>query len=465
MKIFTTLAAIAVIGFSAGSISAQEEERTITVFDHVVFYDGYNETVFDKDLQDGVLRHRNSLYAVKLTDEQLAQIGDQLRMDITLGALCDNYDRIGNINMALVPKGEDSYTTAEVDRLELGRFITPFMNKNKQPNTVPYTYEVNYLTDILRDSNLRERYDIWIEFELFGIPYAANQQVAGCAGRNDVFEGTLEFVTKGTPGELTDNNVLVPIVMKKPEYIGGNLNNYKEEATDELGQTRKTYVFELPEDVEDGQFVLITSNHGANSGGEEYSRRWHYVYFDDGDVVLSYKPGRTSCEPFRKYNTQGNGIYGWNVRTDKEWQSFSNWCPGDVIDIRIINVGAVAKGEHKIKISVPKALFKDQQGDIPVSIYFQGAKNGKLKDATLSAVNEVAADEPMVTVVNENGKLKVNDGGHDIWCIELYDAAGRLCDKVKGNQEISIDGLAKGVYFLNVELTEGISEVHKLMLP
>ena len=464
MRFISTLAIVAAMGFSANLMSAQEGSRTITVFDHVVFYDGYNDNIFDKDLEDGVLRHRNSLYAVKLTDDQLAQIGDVLRMEVTLGALCDNYDRIGNINMAMVPKGSEAYEVSEVERIELGRFITPFMNKNKNPNTVPYSYDVDYLTDILRDANLREEYDLWIEFELFGIPYAANQQVAGCAGRNDVFEGTLEFITSGEPGQLTENNVLVPIVIKKPEYIGGNLNNYKEEATDELGQTRKTYKFEVPEDVEDGQFILITSNHGANSGGEEYNRRWHYVYFDGGDVVLSYKPGRQSCEPFRKYNTQGNGIYGNKVRSDKEWQSFSNWCPGDVIDNRIIAMGPVTKGEHSIKISVPKAVFMDQQGDIPVSIYFQGSKKGALKEPS-SAVAEITADEPMVTVTKENGKLRVNDGGHNIWCLELFDVKGSLCGKVKGNQEISIDGLTDGVYFLNVEMTEGVSEVHKLKLP
>lgn len=462
MKILTTVALLATLGFS-GIVSAQEE-RKITVFDHVVFYDGYNETVFDKDLDDGILRHRNSLYAVKLSEEQLSQIGDEMRMDITVGALCDNYDRIGNINLALVPKGSDEYQTSDIKRLELGRFITPFMNKNRNPNTVPYTYEVNYLTDILKDANLRESYDLWVEFELFGIPYAANKQVVGCSGRNDVFEGTLEFVTTGEPGGLTDNNVLVPIVIKNPEYIGSNLNNYSEKATDELGQTRKTYTFDVPEDVEDGQFILITSNHGANSGGEEYNRRMHYVYFDGGDIVLSYKPGRVSCEPFRQYNTMSNGIYGNKVRSDKEWQSFSNWCPGDVIDNRIINVGPVSKGEHSIKISVPKAVFVDQQGDIPVSIYFQGTKHGKLKDAS-SSVSEIVQEEPIVKLIKENGMLRVDDGGHQVWCIELFDVNGALVNKVKGNAEISIAGLSQGVYFLNVELTEGVSEVHKLMLP
>ena len=59
--------------------------------------------------------------------------------------------------------------------------------------------------------------------------------------------------------------------------------------------------------------------------------------------------------------------------SDEEWQSFSNWCPGDVIDNRIIRLGAMKAGEHSVKISVPEAVFPEQQGDIPVSMFFQGA--------------------------------------------------------------------------------------------
>ena len=70
-----------------------------------------------------------------------------------------------------------------------------------------------------------------------------------------------------------------------------------------LGKTQKKYTFEVPEDVTDGQIVLITSNHGANAGGEEYNRRIHEVRFQD-ENVLRYTPRpRQLREPFRKYNT------------------------------------------------------------------------------------------------------------------------------------------------------------------
>ena len=267
--------------------AADGGETSIRIYDEAIFFDGYNvlENLSDESKamipeDDGILRHSTSLYSIRLTDEQLDLIGENLKMLVDIGALCDNYDRIGNINIALVPKGAESYVPEETQRLEIGRFITPFMNKNYEPTSVPYEFEMDYMSLILRDERLREQYDLWAEFELFGIPYAANEQVRGCAGRQDVFTGTLTFVTDSEPAPKTDNNVLVPIVMKKPEHKGGNFNNYGEGCTDEPGQTVKTWSFELEEDVTDGQIVFITSNHGANAGGEEYNRRKHMVYFN-----------------------------------------------------------------------------------------------------------------------------------------------------------------------------------------
>ena len=442
------------------SASAQEE-TTLRLFDEVTFYDGYLfEKNPDKDLQDGILRHNTSLYAVRLTDEQLSLIGDSLWMNVTVKACCDNYDRIGNVNLAFVPKGATTYDPYGVKRIELGRFITPFMNKNKNPKQVPYAYAIHYVSHILRDAKWRADYDIWAELEIFGIPYAANQQVDGCEGRSDVFQGTLEWVTTQPAAEMTDKDVLVPIVMKKPEYMGHNLNNYSEAGTDTIGKTTQTYVFDVPEDVADAQLVIVTSNHGANEGGEEYNRRWHYIYVDD-ELMLSYKPGRTSCEPFRKYNTQPNGIYGWAKRSDKAWQSFSNWCPGDVIDNRIILLGAFPQGQHKVRISVPEAEFVDKQGDIPVSIFFQGLTEGTF---------HVGIDRPTIAPEEQQVNISMNGGSLQIAAretvinIELYDLQGRLYTRLDEQKPIDISRCPSGWYLVNVELANGIIETHKVLI-
>lgn len=445
-------------------LKAQTNGRdTVTVFDAVRFYDGYLVEKNPEDpTLDGILRHRTSLYAIKLTDEQLAQIGDSLEMHVRVQACCDNYDRIGNVNIAFVPKGQATYKPDEVQRIEIGRFITPFMNKNKKPDTVPYEYKVPYLSYIFRDSELRAQYDIWVELEIFGVPYAANQQIKGCADRSDVFLGTLKFSTINENRDvMTDKDVLVPIVIKNPEYIAHNLNNYDERATDEIGKTIKTYTFTVPKDVADGQLVVVTSNHGANEGGEEYNRRWHYIYYDGGEEpVMVYKPGRNSCEPFRKYNTCPNGIYGYFKRSDETWQSFSNWCPGDVIDNRIIDLGEVKAGTHTVCISVPDAEFVGGQGDIPVSIFFQGLTEGILNNIEGVSVEE---SKPLVTIT-KTGKTLVAGSSEGIVSIELRDLQGKLVRQTECGKTINCSGCASGIYLVSVELMNGIIETHKVLL-
>lgn len=445
-------------------LKAQTNGRdTVTVFDAVRFYDGYLVEKNPEDpTLDGILRHRTSLYAIKLTDEQLAQIGDSLEMHVRVQACCDNYDRIGNVNIAFVPKGQATYKPDEVQRIEIGRFITPFMNKNKKPDTVPYEYKVPYLSYIFRDSELRAQYDIWVELEIFGVPYAANQQIKGCADRSDVFLGTLKFSTiNENRGVMTDKDVLVPIVIKNPEYIAHNLNNYDERATDEIGKTIKTYTFTVPKDVADGQLVVVTSNHGANEGGEEYNRRWHYIYYDGGEEpVMVYKPGRNSCEPFRKYNTCPNGIYGYFKKSDETWQSFSNWCPGDVIDNRIIDLGEVKAGTHTVCISVPDAEFVGGQGDIPVSIFFQGLTEGILNNIDGVSMEE---SKPLVTIT-KTGKTLVAGSSEGIVSIELRDLQGKLVRQTECGKTINCSGCASGIYLVSVELMNGIIETHKVLL-
>lgn len=334
----------------------------LLLMESVVFYDGYAGTV-DEPVPENLIRLSNSLYATRLRDEQLAVIQPNLKMQVLIGALCDNYDRIGSVQLALVPKGAESYDPAAVPRLELARFITPFMNKNKEPDTVPYEWDIDDVSAILTDPELQAEYDFWMELDVFGVPYAANTEISGCADRNDVFRGWLALYTDSTDAP-TDYDVLLPLAMEE------SFNNYQEGASDELGTTRKTVEITLDEDTDDAQLVLITSNHGANAGGEEYERREHFVYLD-GELALQYTPGRDSCEPFRMYNTQGNGIYGPSPMTDAQWQSFSNWCPGDVIDTRKIAWGPVAAGTHEFVIDVPDAVFVGGQGNFPFSLYLQ----------------------------------------------------------------------------------------------
>ncbi len=421
-------------------------QTTITVMDSIIYFDGYAAFVTNPPPPAGVIKHSNDLFARKLTSTELLSIGTTLQMNVTIKALCDNYDRIGNVNMALVPIGSATYTPDSVQRIELGRFITPFMNKNIQPDSVPFTFNVDNVAMLLKDTAITNNFDIWIELSLFGVPYAAQTQVAGCSGRNDVFMGKLEFVTNASA--LPQNtNVLIPLFFKN------NFNNYQTDATDTIGKTTKTISFNVPNNLTDAAFFLITSNHGSNTGGEEYIRRWHYAYFDSS-LVLSYRPGRPTCEPFRQYNTQANGIYGPSAKSSAQWQSFSNWCPGDVIDIRRINLGPVTAGNHTFLIRVPAAVFTGQQGNFPLSLYFQGTTTG-----IISSIDKNMEENNLFSIYPNpsTGEFKI-DLFTDFAEIIVTDMFGKQIIKNQTTENSTILNLdVNGLYIVYIKTKLGIT--------
>ncbi|MDE7461636.1 MAG: hypothetical protein K2M88_00590 [Muribaculaceae bacterium] len=447
MKKFISILSLSSLAVMPALAAEASDSRILNIFDKAVFYDGYNSNIFDADKQDGIIRHSNYLYAKKLSEQQLDQFGEDLRFNATIGALCDNYDRFGNVNLALVPKGAESYKPEDVERIELARFITPFMNKNKAPYEVPYTWVDNKASLIFRDANLREKYDFYLELEVFGVPYSANTQVKGCSGRNDVFAGSFSFETSGVPASKTYKHHLIPIVIKKPETIGHNLNNYSEAGTDTIGTCTKTYTFIAPEDMADACIKLVMSNHGANEDGEEYVRRKHLIYFDN-ELTEVFTPGGKTCEPYRIYNTQRNMIYGDTPEDD--WEEWSNWCPGDIIPIRELPLGALKAGEHKIMIRVPDAVFASKQGDFPVSIYVQGVTDGSLP-AGIENINYKA--DISMSVVGETLYL---GGEEKASSLEIYDAAGTLCyGTFHPTAEVNLAMLGSGVYVAVASTADG----------
>ncbi len=405
---------------------------TTNIFEQVLFYDGYASLV-NEPTPPGVTRFRNDLISRKLTETELANFGNTLTVNVSITAACDNYDRIGNVNLALVPKNQATYVPGSVSRIELARFITPFMNYNYAPDTVPYTFNVDNMAKIFKDPTIIAAYDIWIELQLFGVPYAANTQVQGCAGRNDVFYGTLDFVSNTTA--VTANEVLIPLNFQN------YLNNYQAGASDAVGQTTRTISFNVQNNLTDANLYLITSNHGANSGGEEYNRRWHYIDFD-GTQIASYRPGELTCEPYRVYNTQGNGIYGSTPRTNAQWQSFSNWCPGSIIPIRILSLGNVVGGTHVFKIRVPNAVFANGEGYFPVSLYLQGT-NTVLNTNQYSKVDYYLSPNPTsnIITVNTNDTLE-NLSVIDIMGKEIWSGT---------NKTIDMSNFQKGIYILKIK--------------
>ncbi len=346
---------------AASSLKAKDRDSLrLTIFDNVVYYDGYAQLVPLK-VEEGLYR-TNTSYTRKLSNNELSSLANgEVKMQVDLKAACDNYDRIANVALLLIEKGKNYPTVAK--RIEIGRYITPFMDMNKQPNVRPYSWDASAVSKILGNKSLLGQYDCYIQMNIFGVPYAAQKQVKGCEGRNDVFVGNLYFDIKAGKAKNKAAYQLIPIA------YSDSLNNYK--ATDSLGKTVRTYTFKTEKNLRDVEFFIISSNHGANKNGEEYNRRVHYIYVDDV-LQLKYIPGENTCEPYRQYNTQSNGIYGKTPKTDEQWQKFSNWCPGAVIPLRKIKLYKLQKGEHLLRLIVPDAKFENKEGYIPFSAYVIG---------------------------------------------------------------------------------------------
>lgn len=438
------IAAISFILLCLGT-SGAIAQQTITIFDEVLFYGGYAPLFTEEQLYEpipaDILRHTNSKYARKLTDTDLDAVGNTLELDVTLEAACDNYDRLGHIYLAFGPKGTGTYIPAEVPRIEIARFVTPFMNKNYSPNNLSYHYTVNNVAEILTNDELRAQYDIWVELDIFGTTGAGETEVAGCSGHKDTFRATLSFTTdEDSQISYDDEMLFMPLLARV------NLNNYN--ATDVPGETTKIINFELDSQVEDLKLFLITSNHGANSGGEEYVRRRHYVYLNN-NLIYQYIPGGKSCEPYRQFNTQGNGIYGSTQKPLRGWIYWNNWCPGDAIPLHEVSLGTLPAGQYSLKIDVPDAEFAAGQGQIPLSAYLQNRNSGNVSmcimpaelTAQATSHDEISVDWEEISTADE----------WEILYGRIYNSNGQTTNAILAEEDyLIVNGESEGTIHENL---------------
>lgn len=443
-------------------------EQRFRYYDHVTFFDVYAGTVSDT-LPQKIQRINNSRVTTLLPASDLDLMGDSLQLQVTIHALCDNYDRIGSIDLVLMPKDSASYsdcrnlkpnggyylgrlgdTDPNIQRIEIGRFITPFMDKNKGID-VPYSWDVSFLSPLLHDKALRDSMNLWLEFHLEGVPYAANQQITGCSGRNDVFQGTLDIISREAVETQNQGQICLPLAYER--YV----NSYNESHTDEPGTTTAHYQIHLDEPLDDALFLMVISNHGANNGGEEYNRRLHYVWVNEW-MASVFRPGRPSCEPFRQYNTQSNGIYGSSRKSEESWQSFSNWCPGDVIDNRIIHLGSIDAGDYDFRLLVPDAIFVGNEGYFPFSLTFFGLRQG-----SFAGIDEIANETKTSTHIRwEGSKLCIDKGDKQITHWTLLNAAGQRIMVQPGEIEsLDMEGHLSSVYILLLQMDDQSVEAHK----
>lgn len=430
-------------------------QTTISLYEDAVFYSMY-EGVVSQPLPEGAQRNSNSSYGIKLTDDQIASLGSSLTLNVRAASLCDDYDRIGNVNLAFVPKGATSYVYNQVQRLEVGRFITPFMVPDGTTE-VPYTYDITQLLDVFKNTELSTTYDFWIEFEIYGYQGSPTQGGAVadypsiCTGRNDVYRGTLELVTNGTyvPKDTYFENLSFKYELK----------NYTLNGTDELGETVRSIGFNVDRKITNAMYYVITSNHGSGTNGEEYVRRQHNVYLDDV-LKLQYTPGGVSCVPYRQYNTQPNCIYincstgFYRANTAAAW-SWNNWCPGNKIPTRTADLGSLAAGDHTYKIDVPDAVFYGGDGYFPMSVYVMGTyETAGVDGFTKTSVSLTPNPVQDIATINTDGEI--------VSSFAVVNTLGQQVAAGTGNS-IDMTQLQAGVYIVKTNLANGQTSSAKVI--
>lgn len=445
--------------------------QNIAVFENVPFYSMYhylNQGDLDSEayqnlppeafteIPSGAIRshaYERDVVSRRLTSAEIDGLEDNIVMNVTLFAACDNYDRNAGISIAMVPKGNTTYGwhDSDIKRIEIGRFVTPFMNKNVSPTSVPFSWQITDLSKILKNPILLNTYDMWIEFRVDGYSAAAQTQVAGCANRTDVFRGTLELVSTSSGNTSADVYHIEPIKYRF------NFNNYQAGAFDNMSSTfaEKNFTINLSDPVNDAKLFLVTSKHGSNSGGEEYIRRFHYIYLND-NLVHTYRPNETSsCETFRVYNTQANGIYGSSAQTSSWWSSWNNWCPGDKIPTKEISLGNLAAGEHTIRFRLNgNGLFNGSQGNVIFSAYLQGV-NTTLSNENLSFKNFGFYPNPSADVITFQSDETFNE-------IEFFNSLGQSV--LRTNQNIiSLKELSVGLYYVKVVFKDNKTGYYKVI--
>lgn len=432
-----------------GFKAAAQDPYTLTVFDDAVYYGMYEGTV-STPVPEGAIRNRNWSYGKKLTEDQIAAIGNRLTINVLAEALCDDYDRIGNVNLAFVPRNSTSYVYEEVQRIEIGRFITPFMNNlTRTPTQVPYTFEADNIAKLLHDTSISADFDFWIELEIYGYQGGVGQGGAAadfptiCGTRNDVYKGSLELVSENDATVTQGENYFKWLSYKfeLKDYVQATETNNAGQGTDVLGETVRTINFSFEEEVPNAKFYVVMSNHGSAANGEEYRNRLHYIYLDNTEL-LNYRPGQ-NCEQFRVYNTMGNGVYGAGTRTENYWLGRA-WCPGARIETRIVDLGTLAAGEHSFKMDVPAALFSGNDGYFPMSVYVQGYSETSLGTDAVQANAVSIYPNPVNNIATIDAK------GQVVKTVQVVNTLGQVVLQATTNI-INLSNMQNGIYIVKVQ--------------
>ncbi|QFQ13150.1 N-glycanase [Pseudoprevotella muciniphila] len=128
--------------------------------------------------------------------------------------------------------------------------------------------------------------------------------------------------------------------------------------------------FALPSTAKNVTLHYVTTGHGGQEGGDEFSPCENVISLD-GNEVKRFTPWRNDCASFRRFNPS-TGV--WLKQRDVQYighargehkiieepiassdLSRSGWCPGSDVPPVNISLGTLVKGNHSLNIAIPKA--------------------------------------------------------------------------------------------------------------
>ena len=307
---------------------------TIKVFDQIPQY-GIYATEDPKGFTPpaGVLMwSHGTQFAVRLSPEQKAKIGADLKARVTYHAQCDNYDRLGGAFFLVTEPGRTP--TDKDTRSELVRFITPFSDFQRGA-LATYVFEDADIAShaaVLADPT----HDVWVGIGGGSNPYAEDP----CANTNK----PAEFKAVGFKYSLELVSTK-PLSAAKPHHLSAlyNVQAMKLPITADL---------DLKVDAPTGHVTVIISGHGAEAGGNEYMHTMDSLSVD-GQVVGMFST-QVDCAKYAKFSPDGNqGIFRNNSGGNPR-----NWCPGMLVAPRSFPV-QLKPGLHKLSLAVDPARMPE----------------------------------------------------------------------------------------------------------
>jgi hypothetical protein len=297
----------AVSGSAAPPPLSNASPGTFKVFDQIPQF-GMYATSDPKNYTPpaGVLLWKHGTeFVAKLSAEQRAQIGADLKVRVTYHAQCDNYDRIGSSFFLRTAPGH--MPSASDPRTELVRFITPFSDSTRGA-LATYVYPdsdvASYASTLVDPTQ-----DVWI-----GIGGGSNPYDGDPCSNGDQPD---DFKAIGFKYSLE-------LVSTQPLTAATGITLTALYNTSAM-QVPVTSKLDNPGASVMGHVTVIVSGHGSDSGGDEYMNTLDSLSLN-GQAIGSFDT-KIDCASYAKFSPDGNqGIFMTNDAGNPR-----NWCPGALV--------------------------------------------------------------------------------------------------------------------------------------